>query len=211
MWDVINSHRGSGKTVILTTHNMEEAEILADRIAIISSGKLKCFGTSAYLKNVLKCGYQLVCSASIRSNGFSELKQIMHSKFLGSLLKIDENPDQIVFSLPNTATSSTMPNFLKFLEDSISRHEFKLNVASYGLHLLALEEVFLSTFNSELARKKQAQLLWEIEAVSGMVLKLIEKKQSSNVEIDTEIIGDLVKVCVKKFLKKKAEKTFVKK
>lgn len=59
MWNIIEKQSGQGNTIILTTHNMEEAELLADRIGIMSSGKIKCVGTALYLKNILNCGYQV--------------------------------------------------------------------------------------------------------------------------------------------------------
>ena len=34
-----------GRAVVLTTHSMEEADILADRLAIIAKGRLRCIGT----------------------------------------------------------------------------------------------------------------------------------------------------------------------
>jgi ABC-2 type transport system ATP-binding protein len=40
MWDVVRSLRASGVTIILTTHYIEEAELMADRIGIISKGEL---------------------------------------------------------------------------------------------------------------------------------------------------------------------------
>ena len=40
------------KTIIITTHNMAEADIFGDRIAIIHNGSLKCYGTSMYLKKL---------------------------------------------------------------------------------------------------------------------------------------------------------------
>jgi ABC-2 type transport system ATP-binding protein len=43
-WDVINSLRSLGKTIFLTTHYMEEAEALADRIAVIVSGRIVAEG-----------------------------------------------------------------------------------------------------------------------------------------------------------------------
>ncbi len=49
----------SGRTIILSTHHMDEADILGDRIAIISHGKLCCVGSSLYLKNQLGTGYYL--------------------------------------------------------------------------------------------------------------------------------------------------------
>jgi ABC-2 type transport system ATP-binding protein len=40
VWDIIRGLRGAGKTVLLTTHYMDEAEVLADRIAIICKGRI---------------------------------------------------------------------------------------------------------------------------------------------------------------------------
>ena len=49
LWDVIRALKGN-VTVILTTHYMEEAEALSDRIAIMKSGKLITVGTSDEIK-----------------------------------------------------------------------------------------------------------------------------------------------------------------
>ncbi len=46
-WDVISGLRDLGKTIFLTTHYMEEAEILADRIVIIAAGRIVASGTPA--------------------------------------------------------------------------------------------------------------------------------------------------------------------
>ena len=48
-WDVIAGLRTLGKTIFLTTHYMEEAEYLADRIAVIAAGKIVAEGTPATL------------------------------------------------------------------------------------------------------------------------------------------------------------------
>ena len=45
-WDVISGLRDLGKTIFLTTHYMEEAEYLADRIAVIAKGKMVAEGTA---------------------------------------------------------------------------------------------------------------------------------------------------------------------
>jgi ABC-2 type transport system ATP-binding protein len=45
VWDVIKNLKGLGKTVFLTTHYMEEAQVLADRIAIINKGKIVAMGS----------------------------------------------------------------------------------------------------------------------------------------------------------------------
>ena len=48
-WEVIAGLRNLGKTIFLTTHYMEEAEYLADRIAVIAAGRIVAEGTSATL------------------------------------------------------------------------------------------------------------------------------------------------------------------
>jgi ABC-2 type transport system ATP-binding protein len=55
VWDFIKDLKDHGKTVILTTHNMDEAEQLADRIGIIDHGKLIALGTPESLKADNKC------------------------------------------------------------------------------------------------------------------------------------------------------------
>uniref|UniRef100_A0A8C9ZJ78 P-type phospholipid transporter n=1 Tax=Sander lucioperca TaxID=283035 RepID=A0A8C9ZJ78_SANLU len=58
IWDLLLKYR-PGRTIILSTHHMDEADILGDRIAIISHGKLCCVGSSLFLKNQLGTGYYL--------------------------------------------------------------------------------------------------------------------------------------------------------
>lgn len=45
LWDVIQARRDAGKTVVMTTHSMEEAQALCDRIAIINRGRILALGS----------------------------------------------------------------------------------------------------------------------------------------------------------------------
>ncbi|MBI3180873.1 MAG: ABC transporter ATP-binding protein [Myxococcales bacterium] len=49
MWDIIDSLKGRGRTVVLTTHYMEEAQVLCDRVVIVDHGKVVAQGTPAAL------------------------------------------------------------------------------------------------------------------------------------------------------------------
>ena len=52
LWDLIRDvNKNHGKTILLTTHYMEEADELTDRIAIINKGKIVAIGTPSELKN----------------------------------------------------------------------------------------------------------------------------------------------------------------
>ena len=49
-WDLLNKHK-QNRTMLLTTHFMDEADLLGDRIAIMAEGKLLCSGSSLFLKS----------------------------------------------------------------------------------------------------------------------------------------------------------------
>lgn len=49
----------SGRTIILSTHHLDEAEVLSDRIAFLEHGGLKCCGSPFYLKETFGSGYHL--------------------------------------------------------------------------------------------------------------------------------------------------------
>jgi ABC-2 type transport system ATP-binding protein len=53
VWEIIQGYRQAGKTVLLTTHNMEEADALCDRIILIDQGSIVAEGTPADLKTSL--------------------------------------------------------------------------------------------------------------------------------------------------------------
>ena len=63
LWELVEGLRAGGITVLLTTHYMEEAERLSDRVAIIDHGKVLVVGTPARLKQSL--GANTVCEVAV--------------------------------------------------------------------------------------------------------------------------------------------------
>ena len=57
MWDILQSQR-QDRTMVLSTHFMDEADLLGDRIAIMAEGVVQCAGSSLFLKG--KYGMQFV-------------------------------------------------------------------------------------------------------------------------------------------------------
>jgi ATP-binding cassette, subfamily A (ABC1), member 3 len=57
-WDLLKE-MSKGRTIILTTHFMDEADLLGNRIAIMSKGSLHSYGSSTFLKSRLGTGYML--------------------------------------------------------------------------------------------------------------------------------------------------------
>lgn len=58
IWDFLSTQR-KGRTIMLSTHHMDEAEVLGDRIAIISKGSLRCCGSFDFLKHQFGRGHHL--------------------------------------------------------------------------------------------------------------------------------------------------------
>ena len=59
VWEIIRDYRRRGKTILLTTHNMDEADQLCQRIAIVDKGKIIALGTPAELKASIPGGFLL--------------------------------------------------------------------------------------------------------------------------------------------------------
>jgi len=63
-WELLQKKK-KGRVIILTTHFLEEAEILGDRIVIMSDGKLRCSGSSLFLKSQFGAGYILTITRDV--------------------------------------------------------------------------------------------------------------------------------------------------
>jgi ABC-2 type transport system ATP-binding protein len=59
LWEIIRDYNRQGKTIVLTTHYMDEADALCDRLAIIDHGRIISEGTPAELKASIPGGYLL--------------------------------------------------------------------------------------------------------------------------------------------------------
>lgn len=59
LWEIIREYNHLGKTVMLTTHNMEEADALCQRLAIVDHGEVIALGTPQELKRSIPGGYLL--------------------------------------------------------------------------------------------------------------------------------------------------------
>jgi ATP-binding cassette subfamily A (ABC1) protein 3 len=58
LWEFLKNYK-KDKIMLLTTHYLDEAEYLGDRIGIMSDGHFLCSGTSSFLKSKYPCGFNL--------------------------------------------------------------------------------------------------------------------------------------------------------
>ena len=125
IWDILLNERGD-RTMLLTTHFLDESEVLADHVAILSKGRLKAEGSVASLKNKLGGGYRIVLPRDERDERVPAI--------------VRSNPDIIhhqgynesVFEVPD---ATILTSFINRLEQS--------GVQDYRVQGPTIEDVFL--------------------------------------------------------------------
>jgi len=99
LWDRIRSLNAQGITVLLTTHDMEEADQLCERIAIMDHGKILVLDTPAELKNLIPGGTslelrvripELVSVGEAHQDGHSKTQLLDALRTLPGVIKVDE-------------------------------------------------------------------------------------------------------------------------
>lgn len=69
VWDTLHSLREHGKTIVLTTHFMDEAQLLCDRIAIMDHGHIIAQDTPSGLIGLLRASATIECAVSMPASG----------------------------------------------------------------------------------------------------------------------------------------------
>ena len=132
LWDLISQFRSEGRTVLLTTHYMDEAERLCDRVAIVDQGRVIALDSPSELIASLGAehvvGFKLEDgSASLTDATLRQLDGVTETRFENGAIE-----------LTSTELRRTVPSLLSFLE----RHGLRL--AELHTHSATLEDVFVS-------------------------------------------------------------------
>ncbi|CAL1281885.1 unnamed protein product [Larinioides sclopetarius] len=139
VWDALLEIRHN-RTIILTTHYMEEADILGDRIAIMAEGELQCSGSPMFLKQKFGTGYHLHV---VKDQNF-DLQALLSliQRFIPEASVGSELEKEISFSL-STNTNNEFGDMFEELENRKS----ELGVLSFGITITTMEDVFLNVSN----------------------------------------------------------------
>ncbi|XP_024541685.1 ABC transporter A family member 2 [Selaginella moellendorffii] len=172
VWDVIEDAK-KNCAIILTTHSMEEADVLADRIAIMAKGKLQCIGSSIHLKSKYGTGYKISVGVE---NGFSgsaaEVEEEERVKRAGikayfhehlNLAPCEETKAYVTFAVPQS-----QPKLADFFEE-LSYKSKELGITDIQLGLTTLEDVFLNIAKRAELQNSEGRLE-QLRLSDGMVL-----------------------------------------
>uniref|UniRef100_A0AAY4A4F8 P-type phospholipid transporter n=1 Tax=Denticeps clupeoides TaxID=299321 RepID=A0AAY4A4F8_9TELE len=172
IWDLLLKYR-QGRTIILSTHHMDEADILGDRIAIISHGKLCCVGSSLFLKTQLGTGYYLTLvkrdfdlSLSSCRNSSSTVSYVKKEddvsesssdadvslisnvifKHVPSARLVEDLGHELTYILPyESAKAGAFVELFHEIDDRLT----DLGISSYGISDTTLEESCLRPFTED--------------------------------------------------------------
>merc|ERR1719453_1019911 len=98
MWDIIAAERKK-RSIVLTTHSMEECEALCSRIGIMVGGRFRCLGSAQHLKSKFGGGYTLELRCD--ENRAAGAVEAMKALFPGATL-IKQHANHFQFDLPSS-------------------------------------------------------------------------------------------------------------
>ncbi|XP_053671459.1 phospholipid-transporting ATPase ABCA1 [Anopheles nili] len=142
IWDVLLKLR-QNHTILLTTHFMEEADVLGDWVAIMEEGQLVAFGSPLYLKHHYGKGYTLKL---LKSSNFAQNKTWeLIRQHVPHVIMRDSVQEVFAVTLPYDEMTE-YPSLLKELE--LGQQD--LGIESIGIANATLEEVFLNSSNQKI-------------------------------------------------------------
>jgi len=143
LWDVISDSK-AGKSMILTTHSMEEADVLCDRIAIMAGGELQCVGRSWQLKRRFGKGY----TATITSMNKTQEHAVKIEQLMKEVFSQDGKPSSCALledSIGGVSKFEISRNdvVLSKVFEQLNSKMVEYEISDWGITETTLEEVFL--------------------------------------------------------------------
>ncbi len=142
LWDIIRAFRARGRTVLLTTHYMDEAERLCDRVAIIDHGKVIALGTPAEL--IVKVGGEHLIEFALENGPPVEEAALRELPGVASVRRQDN-----AWCLAVEAPHVTLPALLQRVQAE------KRPLARLTTRHASLEDVFVSLTGRHLSDDEQ--------------------------------------------------------
>lgn len=144
--------------VLLSTHSVEEAEFLCDKLAIIIKGQIFCTGLTKELKDFSDSGYTLEVKLKPLDRGFSaesmsRLKEFVSEVLIPGSEIINECYDWIAFKTPRNSMLKLSKVF-----HLIETNKERLQIEDYSFSQATLERVFLELFKLQMEDESDGDL-----------------------------------------------------
>ncbi|KAL4686019.1 hypothetical protein H8959_001616, partial [Pygathrix nigripes] len=172
-WELLQ-HFKLDRTILLTTHYMDEADVLGDRIAIMVKGSVRCCGSSIFLKKIYGVGYRIVMVKTPDCN-VEEVLKLIHYYIPTATLENDVGTE-LSFILPKSYAHS-----FEALFTALEQEQENLGISSVGASVTTMEEVFFKVGYTEESQT-------EIEAMksSSQMGQASNRNQNKNISRNVE-------------------------
>ncbi|KAH8284770.1 hypothetical protein KR054_000874, partial [Drosophila jambulina] len=184
MWDLLRKER-MGRCIIMSTHNMLEAEVVADRVVVLCGGEVKGYGTPGFLTQIADSGaaYFLICTKRDTCL-VSEVTHFLQTRFRDIEL-VAEYGIYVTYKLPvrDVGRYSQLLYELEQTLDDLLLKEFSVKAPTLG-------DVFLR-IGEELQNERKTSVLIEGQSSSSPMTSLINLLPSFEVRED----NDRMKCC----------------
>uniref|UniRef100_A0A4W2CGW4 ABC transporter domain-containing protein n=1 Tax=Bos indicus x Bos taurus TaxID=30522 RepID=A0A4W2CGW4_BOBOX len=144
IWNFLRE-RKADRVILLSTNLMDEADMLADRKVILSKGRLKCAGSSVFLKRRWGLGYHLSLYRNETCDP-EKITSLINHHIPDAKLKT-ESKEKLVYTLPAERTNK-FPDLFSDLDEDCS-----LGVLSYEVSTSTLNEVFTKLEGNSMAEQ----------------------------------------------------------
>ena len=188
LWEFLKEFK-KDKIIILTTHSLDEAESLGDRIGIMSEGQYLCSGSSSFLKNKFSCGYNLnmiIDKQKFTTDCKNELTRTIKNYDDSATVKIFSKG---LFSINIQKTDENANKIFEFIENNKENY----GILNYTVGSTSLEDVFLklNTFDKEDTvenNNKEMSINTENELSSSLSVEEQNNNEEQNL-LDVPISG----------------------
>lgn len=136
--DIIRDLKKQGHAIILTTHNMEEADVLSDRVAIIDHGKIVKLGSPSELKEKVKSSDIIEIEARNLSDRIAEPLQSFSEISKVAVSTADSSDEKALLRIHAEKGKEVLPRVLEFLVRK------QVSVTKVSFIEPTLEDVFIS-------------------------------------------------------------------
>ena len=137
IWQTLQQ-RKHDRVTLLTTHYMDEADVLGDRVGVMHTGALKCIGSPLFLKNRYGAGYDLALTRDGSSCDDGAVLAFVRRHVPDATLKDTQGGSDMHIQLP-FGSEAAFPDLFTELDESLAQ----LEVKGYGVAVTTLEQVFL--------------------------------------------------------------------
>ncbi|KAM9849436.1 phospholipid-transporting ATPase ABCA1-like [Aulostomus maculatus] len=137
LWNCIHSVIKEGRSVVLTSHSMEECEALCTRMAIMVNGRFRCLGSVQHLKNRFGDGYTIILRVAGPSPDLLPVMKFIESELSGSTLK-EKHRNMLQYQLPSSMTSLT------HIFSILAKNKDMLRIEDYSVTQTTLDQVFVN-------------------------------------------------------------------